>query len=62
MALRKGLAIVLGLAGLVYFAQGTGLFTAVDSIMNNNITWAIIGIVMVVAGLLIWPRGNGKGG
>lgn len=54
--LRKLIAIGLGLMGLVYFAQGTGLFTPTPSFMNNDITWAIIGIVEIVIALLIWPR------
>lgn len=58
MTIRKGLAIFLGLMGLAYFAQGTGLFTAIESFMNNNITWAVIGLAMVIAALLLWPRGG----
>jgi hypothetical protein len=54
--LRKIVSVLLALMGLVYFAQGTGLFTAVQSFMNNNITWAIVGIVLVAAALLLWPH------
>ncbi len=60
MAWRKGLSMIVGLAGLMFFAQGTGLFTAYPSTMNNDLRWAAIGVVMVIVALLVWPRGNAK--
>jgi hypothetical protein len=60
MPWRKILALMLGLGGAVYFAQGTGLFTAYPSFMNNDIRWAAIGIVMVIVAVLIWPRGEAQ--
>jgi hypothetical protein len=56
MLWRKILAIIVGLMGAGYFAQGTGLFTAIPSFMNNDIRWAVIGLGCVIAALLIWPR------
>jgi hypothetical protein len=56
MGLRHVLAIGLGLMGLVFFAQGTGLFTMIRSVMNNQPIWAVIGTIMVIGALLIWPR------
>lgn len=58
MLWRKALAAIIGLAGAVFFAQGTGLFTSSPSFMNNDIRWAIIGVVMVIVALLVWPRGT----
>jgi uncharacterized membrane protein YidH (DUF202 family) len=52
----KLIALGVGLAGFVFFLQGSGLFTAMPSVMNNDITWAIIGIVMMIAGLVLWRR------
>lgn len=54
--ISKLIAIGVGLFGLVFFLQGTGLFTPTPSIMNNDITWAIIGIGMMIAGLVLWRR------
>lgn len=56
MLWRKVLAALLGIGGLVFFAQGTGLFTAYPSFMNHDLRWAVIGVVMGIAALLIWPR------
>lgn len=56
--LRKLLALAIGLPGLVFFAQGAGLFTATDSVMNNDPTWAVIGVVLAIIGLVLWPRGR----
>ena len=55
---RKILAIVLALAGVGWFLQGTGVFVAIPSFMNYDTRWAVIGIVTVVIALLIWPRQN----
>lgn len=57
--LRKVLSVAMGLAGLVFFAQGTGLFTGVDSFMNYDPTWAVIGVVLAMVALVLWPRTRG---
>ena len=56
MLARKVIAVLMGLFGAVFFGQGTGLFTPVPSFMNFDPTWAVIGVVMVIAALIIWPR------
>ncbi|HEY4718142.1 MAG TPA: hypothetical protein VIH14_03925 [Anaerolineales bacterium] len=56
MLIRQLLAVALGLLGLVFFAQGTGLFTPTSSFMNNQAIWAVIGIGLVILSLLLWPR------
>lgn len=58
MLWRKVLALMLGAGGAIYFAQGTGLFTAYPSFMNNDIRWAISGVGLVIVAVLIWPRGE----
>ncbi len=57
---RKIGAGFLGAAGLVFFAQGTGLFTRYASVMNNDPVWAVIGVLLMVAGFLVWPRKKAK--
>lgn len=56
MLVRQALAVILGLMGVVFFAQGTGLFTSTPSFMNNQAIWAVIGIGLVILALLLWPR------
>jgi len=56
MPWRQILAIMIGLGGVVFFAQGIGIFTSYPSFMNNDLRWAVIGVVMFIAALLIWPR------
>ncbi len=56
MPWRKVLSGMVGLLGLIFFAQGTGLFTSYPSSMNNDLRWAVIGVAMFIAALLIWPR------
>jgi len=56
MVWRKALSGIVGIAGIIFFAQGTGLFTSYPSVMNNDLRWAVIGVVMFIAALLIWPR------
>ncbi|HLD92860.1 MAG TPA: hypothetical protein VI703_01480 [Anaerolineales bacterium] len=55
MRWRKILAVIIGLLGAGWFAQGTGLFTAIPSFMNNDPTWAVIGVVMAIVALILWP-------
>ena len=52
---RKILSVLVGLMGAGWFAQGTGLFTIIPSFMNNDPTWAIIGVIMVIFALALWP-------
>lgn len=56
---RKLISLAIALAGTVFFLQGTGLFTPGDSYMNHNPNWAVIGVVMLVVGLIFWPRQRG---
>jgi hypothetical protein len=56
MVWLKALSGIVGLAGIIFFAQGTGLFTSYPSGMNNDLRWAVIGVVMFIVALLIWPR------
>jgi hypothetical protein len=56
MLVRKVVAVMLGAGGFVFFLQGTGLFTQTASSMNNEPIWAVIGIGLVIASLVIWPR------
>jgi len=47
--------VLLGLAGLVYTAQGLGLTHGVSSFMNDRPEWVAIGSAMVVlAVILFW--------
>ncbi|HKY78511.1 MAG TPA: hypothetical protein VI688_06150 [Anaerolineales bacterium] len=56
MLVRKIVAGMLGAGGFVFFLQGAGLFTQYPSLMNNEPIWAVIGIGLVIAGLIVWPR------
>jgi hypothetical protein len=56
MLVPKVVAVMLGAAGLVFFLQGTGIFTQYSSSMNNEPIWAVIGIGLMIASLVIWPR------
>jgi hypothetical protein len=61
MTWRKAIALLLGLAGAVWFLQGIGVFTAIDSFMNYDGRWAIIGVLTVAVALALWnwtPRGE----
>jgi hypothetical protein len=56
MWLRRAIAIVLVLVGLVWFFQGIGVLEG--SFMTGEALWAVIGVVCIVAGgalLLIRP-------
>jgi len=44
------------LAGVVWIGQGLGILTAGRSFMIGDPTWAVIGSVFVVAGLLLAIR------
>lgn len=53
---RRILALLMAAAGGVWFLQGVGLFTAIDSFMNYDIRWSVAGIGMVIVALLIWNQ------
>ena len=59
MLVRQALAVIVGLMGLVFFAQGAGLFTSVSSFMNNQPVWAVIGILLLIISLILWSYGRG---
>jgi hypothetical protein len=44
------------LAGLVWIGQGTGLLTAGRSFMIGDPTWALIGAVFVIVGVVLAVR------
>jgi hypothetical protein len=43
-------AVILGLIGLVWILQGTGVLPG-SGFMSGDVRWALIGLVLVVAGL-----------
>ena len=58
---RSGLAVLavavlVGLAGLVFIGQGLGIITGANSPMVGDRTWAVIGAVMIVAAVWIGRR------
>ena len=54
MWLRRGIAIVLILVGLVWFFQGIGVING--SFMTGEAIWAVIGAVCVLAGATLLLR------
>jgi uncharacterized membrane protein len=56
--LRGLIAAGIGLMGLVYFLQGSGIYTPVQSFMYNDLRWAAIGIALIIVGLIIWRTGK----
>jgi hypothetical protein len=48
---RLVLAVVLGLAGLVWLGQGVGLIGG--SFMTGSVMWAVIGAVLVTIAILV---------
>jgi hypothetical protein len=54
MWLRRAIAIVLVLVGLVWFFQGIGVLEG--SFMTGEALWAVIGVVCVVAGAALLLR------
>ena len=48
---RLLIAIVLVLAGLVWFGQGSGMIGG--SAMSGSSFWAVVGVVLVIAGLAV---------
>ena len=51
--LRLALAAAMVLAGLVWIGQGLGILTAGRSFMIGDPTWAVIGAVFVVLGVVV---------
>ena len=51
--LRLALAAAMVLAGLVWIGQGLGIMTAGRSFMIGDPTWAVIGAVFVVLGVVV---------
>lgn len=57
MTLRRWFALGLGLMGFVYLLQGLGLTASlVESYMNNDLRWSLVGIVEMIAALFLWQR------
>jgi hypothetical protein len=57
MTLRRWIALGLGLMGFVYLLQGLGLTASlVESYMNNDLRWSLVGIVEMIAALFLWQR------
>ena len=54
MWLRRAIAIVLVLVGVVWFSQGIGVLHG--SFMTGEAVWAVIGVVCVVAGAALLLR------
>jgi hypothetical protein len=43
--------------GFVYLLQGLGLTASlVESYMNNDLRWSLVGIVEMIAALFLWQR------
>ena len=53
-ASRLAIALVLGLVGLVWLGQGTGLIAG--SAMSGTTFWAIVGLVLLVVAAVIAYR------
>jgi hypothetical protein len=54
MWLRRAIAIVLILVGLVWFFQGVGVIEG--SFMTGEAIWAVFGVVCIVAGAALLLR------
>jgi hypothetical protein len=48
--------VVVAVVGAVFTLQGVGVLGG--SFMSGSATWAVIGVVMVVAGLTLYARGT----
>ena len=51
--LRLTIAIAMVLTGLVWIGQGLGILTAGGSFMIGDPTWAAIGAVFVILGIVV---------
>lgn len=56
MTTRKILALLLAFAGAVWFLQGIGVFTSIDSFMNYDVRWSVIGVLTVAGAIWLWNR------
>lgn len=54
-AMRNPLLVVIGVLalgfGLVFFSQGIGVITQIQSSMVNTVTWSVIGPLIALFGL-----------
>lgn len=50
------IGIVIAVVGGVFTLQGVGVLGG--SFMSGSATWAVIGIVMVIAGITLYGRGT----
>jgi hypothetical protein len=52
--LRRGIAGVLGVIGIIWIGQGIGIIPG--SFMTSDLRWAVAGAVLLaVAAFLVWP-------
>ena len=49
-------AVAVALTGAVWLLQGLGVLTAGDSFMTGDPTWAVVGVVFIVGGVLLGAR------
>ena len=51
-------AVAVALTGAVWLLQGLGVLTAGGSFMTGDPTWAVVGVVFIVGGVLLgaWTR------
>ena len=49
-------AVAVALSGAVWLLQGLGVLTAGDSFMTGDPTWAVVGVVFIVSGVLLGAR------
>jgi lipopolysaccharide export system protein LptC len=52
MRSRWIIAAVLALVGIVWIGQGTGVIRG-SGFMTDDIRWAVVGVVLLVAGLIV---------
>jgi len=52
MRIRWIIAAILVVVGAIWIGQGMGLFNG-SGFMDNNRIWAVIGAVLIVAGVLV---------
>ena len=52
--MRRAIGLVAVVIGAVWFAQGVGIST--ESVMSNNLLWAVIGAVVFVVGFVVLYR------
>jgi len=52
--MRRAIGLVAVVIGAVWFMQGVGISS--ESVMSNNLLWAVIGTVVFVAGFVVLYR------